>query len=260
MRSRFYRMARIVQRWLAPVVDPFSVIRGIRALYLYPAFLVEYIRYRHQSGENVPVWDIYPCFDDRGSASQSGRGHYFYQDIWALARILERRPVRHVDVGSRIDGFSGQLSAFCAVEYVDIRPVQLGLENFDVIEGSLLQLPYPDRSVASLSCLHVIEHVGLGRYGDPVDPAGSGKAAAELTRILAPGGYLLVGIPIGQERVAFNAHRVFSPLTVTGWFPGLKLVEFSVVDDGGKFRRFAVPEEYGDADYACGLFLFERPA
>jgi SAM-dependent methyltransferase len=253
-----YRTARSLDRWISPVFDLRAVLRALAALARYPLFLVEYVRYRRASDESVSLRDLYPCLDDRGSSSQSGSGHYFFQDTWALARVLERSPAKHVDIGSRIDGFAGQLSAVCPVEYIDIRPVELGLERFAMREGSLLGLPCEDRSVDSLSCLHVIEHVGLGRYGDPVDTDGSRKAALELVRVLAPGGQLAVGVPIGRERVAFNAHRIHSPLTVIGWFAELRLTEFSVVTDSGLFMRFAKPEDYADADYACGLFLFAR--
>lgn len=258
MVSAANRVARMLQRWFAPIMDPRNVFRSLASAVRYPIFLFEYARYRRVSNEHVPLSEIYPCLNDRGSASQSGKGHYFYQDIWALARIIDRRPQKHIDIGSRIDGFAGQLSAACPVEYVDIRPVELGLDGLTMREGSLLSLPYGDRTLDSLSCLHVIEHVGLGRYGDPVDPMGSCKAAAELTRVLAVGGRLVLGVPIGRERVAFNAHRVFSPVTILDWFADLRLVEFSVVTDGGQLKRFDRPDKYLTADYACGLFLFER--
>ena len=258
MSSLFYKYARMIHRWLLPVVNVSSVIKSFKGIYRYPIFLVEYLRYRSKSKESVRFSELYPCLHDRSSASQTGCGHYFYQDIWALARIIEQIPTRHVDIGSRIDGFAGQLSAFCKVEYVDIRPVELGIENFEMVKGSLLQLPYADKSVPMLSCLHVIEHVGLGRYGDTIDPEGSYKSARELVRVLAPGGNLLVGVPIGRERVLFNAHRVFSPVTVQGWFSDLRLIEFSVVTDEGIFKRFVEPQEYLNADYACGLYMYSR--
>lgn len=258
MASPAHRTARIIQRWLSPIFDPRAPVRAIIALIRYPGFLFEYAWYRRITQECVPIAEIYPCLEDRGSGSQSGRGHYFFQDTWAMARILERPPSLHVDIGSRIDGFAGQLSAACPVEYIDIRPVSLGLDRFTMREGTLLALPYGDRTVESLSCLHVLEHVGLGRYGDPVDPDGSIKAARELGRVLAVGGRLVLGVPVGRERVAYNAHRIFSPLSVIGWFADLRLVEFSALGDDGRFNRFVAPADYLAADYACGLFLFER--
>ncbi|MBK8696763.1 MAG: DUF268 domain-containing protein [Deltaproteobacteria bacterium] len=122
----------------------------------------------------------------------------------------------------------------------------------------LLSLPFADRSVPSLSCLHVIEHIGLGRYGDPLDPDGSLKALAELQRVVAPGGDFYLGVPIGRERVCFNAHRVLSPQTVLRALGELSLVEFSAVNDAGDLVRDARPEDFAKADYSCGLFHFTR--
>jgi hypothetical protein len=260
MLNWFVKNAWTIHRIFSPVFNIGALIRSVNSIIRYPTFIYNYIRYRAASDELVPLGDLYPCLFDLGSTSQSGRGHYFYQDIWALSRIVENLPVKHIDVGSRIDGFSGQLSAFCAVEYIDIRAVDLGLDNLKMTEGSLLNLPFSNFTIPSLSCLHVIEHIGLGRYGDELNVHGSQMAAKELVRVLSPGGRLLVGIPIGRERVSFNAHRVVSPHTVLNWFSELSLVEFSAVNDKGRFVRNAKINDFLDQDYACGLFQFERPA
>lgn len=258
MKIALDRTAKSIQRILLPIVDALGIVRSIQGLLRYPAFILQFVRYRSKTTEQVPIAEIYPCLFDSNSQSQSGRGHYFYQDVWALSRISEVCPDRHVDVGSRIDGFVGQLTAICPVEYVDIRPAPASIENLSVKAGSIVTLPYNDGSLHSLSSLHVIEHIGLGRYGDPIDPDGTAKAARELTRVLAVSGRLYIGTPIGRERVAFNAHRISCPLRLLQRFHGLTLIEFSVVDDDGKFKRFADPRDYCTADYACGLFIFEK--
>lgn len=68
------------------------------------------------------------------------------------------------------------------------------------------------RGVAdSVSCLHALEHFGLGRYRDTVDYDGWRKGLDGRTEILEPGGTLYLGLPTGEpQRVEFNAHRVFS--------------------------------------------------
>lgn len=107
------------------------------------------------------------------------------------------------------------------------------IDGLEFRKGSVLEMPFEDNSMMSLSCLHVIEHLGLGRYGDPVNPESYLQAAKELTRILAPGGVSIVGIPVGRERLCFDAHRVFDPKTILNAFSQLNLREFSLIDDKG---------------------------
>lgn len=229
----------------------------IKHMHLLPRFLSQWHEYKKKSlEERVRLWDLYPCLNEKSSDSQSGKGHYFYQDIWALRKIASSGVRKHVDVGSRIDGFAGQCSVICEIEFVDIRPVDLGLENFSMRQGSLLSLPYDDGSLESLSCLHVLEHIGLGRYGDDLDPDGSRKAALELKRVLATGGSLYLGAPIGRERVCFNAHRIFNPLTLLDFFKGLTLISFSAVNDNGYYEKNVLPEQFVSAKYSCGLLHF----
>ena len=196
-----------------------------------PWFVRSWRAYAALAGESPRVVEAYPCLFDRGDSAGSASGHYFHQDLWAARKVFDLGVRAHVDVGSRVDGF---------------------------VVGSVLELPFADRSQRSLSCLHVIEHVGLGRYGDPLDPQGTLKALAELQRVLAPGGDLLVGVPVGRERVCFNAHRVLAPTTVIATMSELTLREFSAVDDRGALVRDASPEHFAGADYACGLFHFTR--
>ena len=187
------------------------------------------------------------------------QGHYFFQDIWAAEKVFQKKPQLHIDIASRIDGFVAHLLPFCKVEYVDIRKMDSTLSNLVFKEGSILQLPYPDNFVTSLSCLHVIEHIGLGRYGDPIDPEGFAKAAAELVRVLAPGGYLYFGTPIGEEKLYFDAHRVFAVETILQLFQGLVLEEFSLIND--RAREIIPNASYADANnckYGCGLFAFTK--
>src|SRR3954452_11115140 len=175
--------------------------------------------------------------------------HYLHQDAWAARELFRMQPDSHVDVGSRISFVAG-IAAFTAVTFVDIRPLEAELPGLTSVTGSVLELPFEDRSLGSVSCLHVAEHIGLGRYGDPLDPAGTRKAAAELSRVIAPGGTLLFSLPVGRPRVEFNAHRVHDPVAVLEWFGELELREFAGVDDRGVFARRRLPGELAGATYA----------
>jgi SAM-dependent methyltransferase len=152
---------------------------------------------------------LYPCIGDDTSETPI-EPIYFYQDAWAFERIVQRRPQAHVDIGSH-HKFVALLSRVVPVIMVDIRPLSLPLQSLQFRQGSILNLPFEDGSVSSLSSLCVVEHVGLGRYGDAIDPHGAEKAIAELKRILAPGGHMWLSIPVSDQNVVhFNAGRIFS--------------------------------------------------
>ncbi|OIP84374.1 hypothetical protein AUK04_02475 [Candidatus Roizmanbacteria bacterium CG2_30_33_16] len=183
--------------------------------------------------------------------------HYYYMSLWAFDRIINNRPKFHVDIGSAYD-FSGYLSKIIKTTFIDLRPINVKIKNLTIKRGDLLNLPYKDNSATSLSCLHTAEHVGLGRYGDKIDPNGTQKACRELSRVLTPDGFLYFAVPIGKEKICFNAHRIFPPKAIIKMFPKLKLVEFSLVDDNGIFLEKQDPTAYSNLNYACGMFIFRK--
>ena len=185
--------------------------------------------------------------------------HYFHQDIWAARQLYQKRVREHVDIGSRIDGFIGHIVPFTKVVYIDYRSLDIVLDNFEFCQGSITDLPLIDETISSLSCLHVLEHIGLGRYGDEVDPEGYIKAAKELSRVLAREGHLLLAVPVGNERLMFDGHRIFDPGTIVDVFAGLTLKEFSLIDDLGTMIPFDMNfEKARRCIYGCGLFVFEK--
>jgi len=236
-------------------------------IFIKPGSLFGYVRFfrdlkeykgRNGSDNQTNVLDWYPCLHDR-TATHHIDSHYFYQDIWAFKKVQHSGTVGHVDVGSR-DIYVGMLTTATRVTFVDIRPLNIqGLDNYLYVEGSILSLPFSDGSVNSLSCLHVAEHIGLGRYGDPIDPAGTMKACSELARILAPGGNLYFSVPIGRARVCFNAHRVFNASQILNYFSSLYLKEFSGVNDRGQFEIDRSLGSLDQEDYGLGLFWFTKP-
>ena len=196
---------------------------------------------------------------DFNQEAGSARGHYFFQDLWAARKIYSQRPQKHVDIGSRIDGFVAHLLVFMPVDVVDIRELHSDVEGMSFCRADATDLSgFEDNAVVSLSSLHAVEHFGLGRYGDRVDPEACFKAMRGLARVLKPGGRLYFSVPIGKERVQFNAHRIFSPFTILDNFGNLKLISFSAVDDTGKFDPQATVNKYIDAEYSCGLFEFTK--
>ncbi len=174
-------------------------------------YWTSYRAYRRLApSDNLPrLRNLTPCLGD-DTAETTIEPIYFYQDSWAFGKIVQQKPHRHVDVGSQ-HKFVALLSKVLPVTMVDIRPLSLPLDSLNFQEGSILDMPFDDDALMSVSSMCVVEHIGLGRYGDPLDAQGTEKAVAELKRIVAPGGDLYLSVPIdSQNRIYFNAHRAFS--------------------------------------------------
>lgn len=231
-------------------------------LFRYVTFLRDWRHYRNRGGK-AAVLDFYPCLYDRTSATGIDT-HYFHQAVWAMREIRQCGPAQHLDIGSDVN-FVGMLSAMTEVFFVDIRPLYLRIPNYHGIGASITALPFATDSVASLSCMHVIEHIGLGRYGDPIDPAGAEKACREIARVLRPGGRAYITTLIGRPRVAFNGHRIFRPVELLAMFPGLNMMDMTMVDVRGRFITGVDPvtadirESEGGLDFGLGLFRLEKP-
>jgi SAM-dependent methyltransferase len=254
--SRTYR--RVV--WLACVagVNPHQVRSFVRRL---PRYLREARAYRRTRPAEFPLVrrEMVPILVDYDAAAGVASGHYFHQDLWAARLIHARRPARHVDIGSRVDGFVAHLLTFMPVTVLDVRPLESDIDGLSFEQGDITRLDrFPADSIESLSSLHAVEHVGLGRYGDAIDPDGWRKAVAELTRVLEPGGRLYFSVPIGRERVRFNADRFFHASTIVRAFARLRLVSHAAVDDAGRLMKDPPLSAFDHAEDSCGLFEFTK--
>lgn len=183
--------------------------------------------------------------------------HYIYHPAWAARIVARINPSYHVDVSSKLD-FSTILSAFIPVKFYDYRPANLTLKNLDSLKGNLLCLPFDDASQYSISCMHTIEHIGLGRYGDLIDYDGDLKAIKELIRVTQNGGNIIFVTPVGKPEIIFNAHRIYSFDQILQYFSACSLQEFSLVTDTGEFITNAEPSLVANQKYGCGCFWFKK--
>ena len=211
--------------------------------------------------KNAPRFELswknhYPILDEKTSVTHFD-AHYIYHPAWA-ARILENtRPGCHIDISSTLN-FCAIVSAFIPVRFYDYRPATLNLNKLTSEHADLLSLPFQDESVPSLSCMHVVEHIGLGRYGDPIDPDGDLKAIEELKRVLSKGGNLLFVTPVVRPVIHFNAHRIYSYNQIISYFSGLNLQQFAIVDDKGQFFLDASEADANEQSYGCGCWWFTK--
>ncbi len=237
-----------------------SFLKRLFRLIGTPFILIDLAAFKknHSSRFQIRLSDAYPQIRDKTITTGFDR-HYVYHTAWAARVVAETRPAKHIDISSSLY-FSGIVSAFVPVEFYDYRPADLTLSGFESKAGDLMRLPFEDASVNSLSCMHTVEHIGLGRYGDPIDPDGDLKAAKELARVLAPGGSLLFVVPMGREaKIEFNAHRIYSYDAALALFPDLTLKEFSLIPEhAGPLLRNADPRLLADESYACGCFHFTK--
>jgi SAM-dependent methyltransferase len=233
--------------------------------YLLTPFVVrDLITYKSKEGSkrfSTKIRDIYPCVRDKTVTTGFDR-HYVYHTSWAARVVREINPKYHVDISSSLY-FSGILSAFIPVHFYDYRPAKLILSDLESKHGDLHHLPFENNSIESISCMHTIEHIGLGRYGDPIDANGDMKAIKELKRVVAKNGNLLIVVPVGKPKIEFNAHRIYSYEQIISYIidDDFSLKEFSFIpefESEGGLERNANPDKVKNAKYACGCFWFVK--
>ena len=221
----------------------------------------EYIKLSKDQDNGFPFLkqNCFPCLNDAEALAGKVDTHYFWQDIYMAKKVIISGVHEHYDIGSRLDGFIAHLlSAGIKVNMIDIRPLPLNIEGLSFVKADATDLDgIADDSLASLSSLHAVEHFGLGRYGDKVDPGAWKKALSSFQKKLKKGGVLYFSVPIGNEqKVMFNAHRIFSPETIVESLPALELVSFAFIHDNKIIETDIKNAELGD--YDCGLFVFRK--
>lgn len=243
----------------------YTVQLGKDVLIRLPKKFVRFLQYakelvwfkRHNDKRfTVAAKDVYPCLMDKIKQTPFDH-HYIYHPAWAARILSHTRPEYHVDFSS-ILSFGSIVSAFIPVKFYDYRPPDLKLSNWQSGFANLTNLPFDSNSQTSISCMHTVEHIGLGRYGDPLDPEGDLKAISELKRIVRPGGDLLFVTPVGRARIEFNAHRIYSYEQIVRYFSPLQLIDFSLIPDEGGMIANADPSLVGQQDYGCGCFWFKK--
>lgn len=239
----------------------FSPVQFFKALKGLPTFLAHLVKFIYRFREPDFKLALYPCLSDRYEGGGTAKGHYYHQDLLVAREIFRTNPNRHIDIGSRFDGFVTHVASFRIIEVIDIRP--LDLKDPQIVTKRvdfMSELPadlyaYTD----SCSCLHALEHFGLGRYGDNLITDGHLRGLENLYNILKPSGTLYLSVPIGANRIDFNAHRVFSLEYLISIFDTRFVVEkFSYVDDEGNLHENIDIQNLIDNNfschYGCGIF------
>ena len=246
-------------------IEPYLIYSSGRGLKKYRDNKREFLS---QAGDQTlwPLGDAYPCLADRYDVSGVAKGQYFHQDLLVAQQIHRAAPGRHVDVGSRVDGFVAHVASFMPIEVIDIRPLSTTADNITFTQRDLM-IPDDrfDDYTDSLSCLHTLEHFGLGRYGDPIDYHGYVKGFENLARMVRPGGTFYLSLPISRrQRIEFDAHRLFGVPHVVELVEGqFDIVEAAIVNDAEDVVRdvdVRSPEAQRtfDVEYGCMMLTLRK--
>jgi hypothetical protein len=238
-------------------VDPRKTLHSLRGL---PRYVRDYFRFRSSYTGRL---ELLPCLHDWYEEGGMTKNEYFWQDLYVARKIHAAQPQKHVDIASRVDGFVAHVASFREIEVFDIRPITAHIPGVIFKQEDLIN---PQAGITdycdSVSCLHALEHFGLGRYGDSIDPKGYEAGLYNLAKILRSDGVLYLSVPVGNERVEFNAHRVFDPNTIVGAAEKnqLRLRDFALFSaDNGLIEMDATHEtlsSIGQSRYGLGIFTF----
>ena len=224
-------------------------------------FAKTYLEFKKAGGH---VTKLFPIYKDYRKLAGTATGHYFHQDLLVASYIFKASPKRHIDVGSSVEGFVAHVASFRPIEIIDVREfIDTGHENIGFKRMDLMDTDRVEPEICdSLSCLHAIEHFGLGRYGDPINPLGHVEGLRNLVKMLKPGGALYISFPISHsDQVHFNAHRAFRPDSILSWQSDIpiELISFSYVDDSGALcTDVPIDSVPTDIKYGCGIYTFRK--
>lgn len=235
-----------------------SPLKLVNLIYIFNYFfnLIEFLR------KGGKIKKIFIILGDHKEKSGIIDKHYFLQDIVIANKVFINKPIKHIDIGSRLDGFVSHLASFRKVEVFDIRKNVINHSN---ILFNQLDITKPlDNSMYnysdSVSCLHSIEHFGLGRYGDTIDPIGHIKGFENLLNLTKKNGILYISFPIANKSsTEFNAHRIFEVKEIFNWSKNFELVSFDYIDDNGKlFLNQNINFHDKNIFYGCGMYVLKK--
>lgn len=208
------------------------------------------------------ITHFYPMLNELSQQAGNSKGHYFHQDLLVASDIHKSNPQTHIDIGSRIDGFVAHVASFRKIEIIDIRDLKnIGHENIIFKQIDIMSTNVQPALTDSLSCLHAIEHFGLGRYGDSLDPDGHIKGFNNILKMIKKKGTLYISFPISKNNeIHFNSQRVFNPNEIFTWPEKenkITLKRFDYVNIKGELElNLKINDVENIKGHGCGIYTF----
>jgi hypothetical protein len=240
-----------------------NIYRPIKFFQSLPRYLSNIFSFRkNYKGK----FELLPCLHDWYEEGGNAKSEYFLQDLYVSRFIFEANPTNHLDIGSSVEGFVAHVASFRTIEVLDVRPITSEIPG---IVFKTVDLSKPIEASLhgfydSVSCLHALEHFGLGRYGDPIDVNGHIKGIENMAKILRVSGTFYLSVPIGIERVEFNANRVFNPLNIIKIASefNFELVKFGSIEHSNVIFYDHIKDinfqRLGSIRYSLGIFIFKK--
>jgi len=155
---------------------------------------------------------------------------YAFEEVWKFNKTSDKTP-RIFDVGST-KAFLSILSVFCEVEALNLNDpldyhTSVKYTKGDISEYNPRLNPKAGSYdfITSFASFHLL---GLGRYGDKINPAAQSKFVELCDTLLAPGGKVIFSFSFGKDQLLFNNGWVFSLETIKNFFSNFKIIDVLV--------------------------------
>jgi hypothetical protein len=239
------------------VVIPFFTVPNSLKNYLYSFFVCAFFSLQEkQNGADSDVWDT--AYIDEWRARPNTCGQY-YRTTCQTAFTKHQNIIQNhtgVIIGSQLPwAEAGLLNAgvksLITIEYMMIETEYPGLTTMHPTEVALEYLDGDWEPMDFAFTYSSLEHDGLGRYGDPLNPFGDLESLARIRCLLKPGGILFFGVPSAQDAVVWNAHRLYGRYRLALAFIGWTVVDAIDLCD-------VTPKSAG-VDDCQPIFVLQKP-
>ena len=223
-------------------------------------FLLQLRKFKKKGGK---INSLYPVLEDYDTSFNNHKNQFFHADLYISQKIFDENPPNHIDIGSRVDGLVGHLASFRELDVLELRSVDISPhKNINFIRDDITKIKNKknENKYISISSVGVIGHIGLGRYGDSLDPDGPTKAIKSICDLAKENANIYIMVPVGKESIEFNAHRIFNPKNIVDKFEqnNCKLVEFSLVNDHGNLILNSSLSSGENLNFGGGIFVFKK--
>ena len=225
---------------------------------------------RFSMGGRIPIKKL---FLDEEAGGHLHWSHYEYEQMLAdsrevvdrgipkryssdvhLSRLLQRHSISGKEVliiGSANPFYEALAHHFGALTTtVDYRKITAEVDSLCTF--TVDELAKSGREFDCGISISSIEHSGLGRYGDLIDPNGDLVAMQLYSRHIKKEGHLFLQVPIGLDCVVWNAHRIYGGLRLPELLRGWQIIATEGFDE-------AMLSGGQPGDYTEPVFVLRNP-